>query len=76
MPRPRKQHRRGSRVTRIESQLAAIAEHIGDNSCSGCFATLTDADSEAGKCTQCGTPIINEKEILWKSNSQTCQSNL
>lgn len=71
-----KQHRRGTRVTRIESQLAAISEWMENNLCSGCSAQLTTADSEAGECTQCGTPIITEKEILWKSNTQTCQSNL
>lgn len=59
MTRPRKQHRKGRRISRKLANFEAISEYKDREMCSGqgCFAELTEADYEAGECTQCHTPI-------------------
>jgi predicted amidophosphoribosyltransferase len=60
-----KQHRKGRRISRKLANLTAISEHI-DSMCSGCMSELTEADLEAGQCTQCGTPIVKEG-VVWQT---------
>jgi hypothetical protein len=38
-------------------QIAKFVTAYGPDSCQRCGATLTDADREAGACTQCGELI-------------------
>lgn len=60
---PKKQHRKGQKTSRKIANLEAISDHIERNLCLGCMAEITEADSEAGECTQCGTPILNQSFV-------------
>jgi hypothetical protein len=45
-------NRRGKKITSKLANLEAIQET--QDLCQGCLAGLTEADYEAGHCTQCG----------------------
>lgn len=67
MTRPRKQHRKGRRISRKLANFEAISFAIENmdtsfpdgpkDFCLGCEAELTSADYEAEECTQCHTKI-------------------
>ena len=63
-----KQQRKGKKISQKLANLEAISQSAEDLEislfregpiilCSGCESEITSADYEAGKCTQCGTPV-------------------